>query len=54
MKYQVVFIGDSHRGMQTIGKPFATAKNARRKADQLDLHYGAYRHRVVQLTHIGA
>ena len=35
---------------QQVGKPYQDAKRARRRADKLDLQYGAIRYRVVRIN----
>lgn len=41
-------IWDNHNKI-AVSKPYACVKRARRRADKLDLAYGAYRYRVKQL-----
>lgn len=53
-RYAVVFIGDSLRPRQIIGKPCRTRSGAFSKQIRLDNAYGAYRHTIVTLTHQGA
>lgn len=46
MKYQIY----NYRTKTNVGKPYTCVKRARRRCDVLDMKYGAYSYRVIEIN----